>query len=119
MPKLPVVSGTSVAATSLMLAVGASLFFVLYPTVSESHGGEPRLVTLFETNDWQDVVTALSIPILLAASPFALRRTRYFRVTRLISAIGLTAFAVAGILTVGLFYFPSALAMYIAAYIKN
>lgn len=115
------------AIISLVLAVGASLFFALYPVIEgTSHSvtitagtgiqqAKTRQATLLEAQGWQEAVPALTIPVLLAALPFALRRTRYHRVSRWGSAIGLVVFTVVGLLSVGLFYFPSALAMCLAA----
>jgi hypothetical protein len=111
----------------LVLAVGASLFFAFYPVMTgTSHSvtitadgvmteqAITRKATLLEAQGWQ-AVPALTIPVLLAALPFFLRRTRCQRVSRWGSAMGLVAFTVAGVLSVGLFYFPSALAMCLAA----
>lgn len=118
---------TLAAAMSLVLAAGASLFFALYPVMTgTSHSvtitadsamieqAKTRKATLLETEGWQ-AVPALTIPVLLTALPSFLRRTRCRRMSRWGSAMGLVAFAVAGSLSVGLFYVPSALAMCLAA----
>jgi hypothetical protein len=115
---------TLAAATSLALSLGASLFFAFYPAMEGSVTITPigneigqvktHRATLLEEQGWQAVV-ALTIPVLLAALPFALRHSYYRRVSLWISAIGLVAFTVAGLLSIGLFYFPSTLAMCLAA----
>jgi hypothetical protein len=119
---------TLAAAMSLVLAAGASLFFAFYPVMTVVTGpsvtitangtmieqAKTRQATVLETEGWE-AVPALTIPVLLAALPTFLRRTRCHRASRWGSAMGLVAFTVVGSLSVGLFYFPSALAMCLAA----
>lgn len=60
-------------------------------------------------------VPAIVAPVLIAAFPLAFRKQAHARLARLVALLLLAAFIFAGILSVGIFFVPSAVAMVIAA----
>lgn len=60
--------------------------------------------------------SALGIPILIAAAAYLLVGTRVGRWMVVFATLGLGTFVVLGILSVGIFYAPSALAMLTACF---
>lgn len=57
----------------------------------------------------------LAVPVVLAAIPVALQRTRYVRGARIVAGTLLMAFVVVTGFSIGLYYLPSAVAMTVAA----
>lgn len=115
------VGARSLVLVSLLLALAAALALALLPLVSlqrPSLPGEPpgetRHATLLA---WEGpgILLALLVPVLVAAVPLALGRTRWRGASRAIAAVLLSAGVLVGIASIGLFYLPSAVVMVAAA----
>lgn len=65
---------------------------------------------------WVAAVPALVAPVLLSALPLAAREHRTARQLRLVALVGLVCFVGLAILSVGLLFLPSALAMGVAVW---
>jgi hypothetical protein len=61
------------------------------------------------------VLFVAAVPVLVAAVPLGLRRTRWRRNAALVAGTLLVAFSVVGAASIGLFYLPGAVAMFMAA----
>ena len=122
----PTKSGTVLIAVAALWATGVALFLLLAPTYetavvtygpntppSEIARTEVRgHATALEVNGPQ-IVFALSIPILLALLPLTFRKQRR---AALLGAGALTlCFCILGALSVGMFYLPTALLLFLAA----
>src|SRR5215472_8729681 len=93
-------------ALSVALAIGAAVFLLTFPFYSGLDGS----LTLIEANgSW--VLIPILLPVLVVALPLAFRR----RVMRVISSLVLIVFCLISGYTIGLCYFPSVIAMVIAA----
>ena len=107
------------AVTSLSLAVLASVLIFVLPfykeQVSLQRPGEPSTVharhSKLSSVNGLSTYFALAIPVIIAGVPLLVR----FRTARTISAILLMSYVVIGVASIGLFYFPSAIAMILAA----
>ena len=63
-----------------------------------------------------DKVPIVLIPILIAVFPLLTARIRIARFTAGLSGLALFAFSALGIMSIGLFYFPAAMAMLVAVF---
>ncbi len=102
---------------SFSLAIIASGVLCLAPTgatLSTPGPIGPRYVNLLESQGWS-VTIPLAIPILLAALPLAPLPERLNAAARLVAATLLSCFVMLGLLSIGIFYAPSAVVMIIAA----
>jgi hypothetical protein len=126
--------GARVGAVSFVLALVASVILLVVPTGTSMSsvcsvrpapvpGGaqaSPTCISrvthpsLVDDQGW-GVVVPLSIPVVVAGIPMALARTRAWRPAAITAACLLTAFAILGAASVGIFYLPSAVAMIVAA----
>jgi hypothetical protein len=61
-----------------------------------------------------DKVAIVLIPVLIAVVPLLTVRTRIARFIAASSGLALLAFSALGIMSIGLFYFPAAAAMFVA-----
>jgi asparagine N-glycosylation enzyme membrane subunit Stt3 len=104
--------------SSLCLAytLCASIVFLFAPlgTQESSGSGPPESVSLFTMNGWS-IVVVLGLPVLFALVPVLLRRSAHIRTLFVASAVLLTTFVFLGILSIGLYYLPSAGLMIAAA----
>jgi hypothetical protein len=117
----------SVIATALAVAGAlAMLFLPLGRSASveaTSPGEEPAqpVVTsfsLYEAEGWYAVAIA-AIPVALAALTLPFRNGPSARVARAGSAGLLTVFFVLGLLTIGFFFIPAAVVMWVAAFVRR
>lgn len=115
------VGARSLVLLSLLLALAAALALAFLPLVSirrPSLPGEPpgeiRHATLLA---WEGlgILLVLLVPVLVAAVPLALERTRWRGVSRAVAAVLLSVGVLVGIASIGLFYLPSAVVMVAAA----
>ena len=60
-------------------------------------------------------VPMLVIPVALAIAPFPFRRGPLAHLIRLVAALGMFSFGAIGMMSVGVFFFPSALAFVVSA----
>ncbi len=104
---------TALTVCSLALAVAGSILWLYVPAYKGGPSGD-ETKTLVEVNgSWTFVV--LSIPIFIAIVPVMFPH----RAFRIVSAVLLMGFALLGSMTVGLAYLPAAVAMCIAACLKE
>lgn len=116
--------GHSLVIASIVLAVLASLYLLLAPgyhteAMRVELGGGPPVTTrdratLLVVEGWK-VVRLLLLPILISAVPLFLRATSAALAVRSLAALLLVGFVLLGLASIGFFYFPSAIAMGIAA----
>jgi len=99
---------------SFFLAAVASVVLCFGPTVATLGPNGSDRVSLLENQGWGVMIT-LAIPVLLAALPLAPLPARLKAAARVVSAALLLCFVALGVLTVGIFYVPSAALMIIAA----
>lgn len=110
------------AGLSLLLATGALLFLTLWPYAyrgevwQDGKLVERTSASLIEENGW-GILWALLLPVALSASGFlsALRPTRVAKVILWLSALAFVGFSIVSGFSIGLFYFPAALALLLAA----
>jgi hypothetical protein len=107
---------------SLAYTVCASIVFLFAPlgTQESSSSGAAATserVSLFTLNGWR-IVVVLGLPVLFALVPVVRRRSAHLRTLLAASAVLLTTFVLLGILSIGIYYLPSAILM-IAAAIKE
>jgi hypothetical protein len=100
----------ALTAISVILAVAASVGWLIIPayTIEGTHG--TTHATLIEVNGG-GAVAALAFPVLVALTPLLVPR----RSLRIGAAAVLGAFTFVSGFSIGLFYFPSAVAMLVAA----
>jgi len=120
-------SARTLARASLVLAILGAVAMLFLPTVSmqsitvrDAFDGAGRTVTrswqvslLSSEGAW--VVWLAAVPVLLAGAPIAFERTRARRVARIVSAVALTLGVLVSMLSVGVFFLPSAALMIAAA----
>jgi hypothetical protein len=63
-----------------------------------------------------NVAPIVLIPVLIAAFPMLAARTRIARFAAILSALAMLGFVALGIMSIGMFYFPAAIAILIAAF---
>jgi hypothetical protein len=103
--------------SSLCLAYTAcaSIVFLFAPLgTQESSAGLPESVSLYTMNGWS-IVVVLGLPVIFALVPVLLRRSPHIRTLFVAAAVLLTTFVSLGILSIGLYYVPSAVLMIAAA----
>jgi hypothetical protein len=105
---------------SLAYTVCATIVFLFAPLgTSESSGSNQAKhvahVSLWQLNGWR-ILVVLGLPVVFAAVPVIRRRSRHVRTLLAASAVLLTTYVVLGILTIGLYYAPSAGLMIAAAF---
>jgi hypothetical protein len=61
------------------------------------------------------VVPVLAVPVVVAGIALALQRTRWSRTAALVAGTLLVAFCLVGIASIGIFYLPSGVAMFVAS----
>jgi hypothetical protein len=127
--------GNRAALISFVLAVGVSIALLALPTsttetacvpvvagqvegasslpVESCHSGVTRR-SLLQDQGW-GVVVPLSVPILISGIAWSLARTGFRRVAFISAAFLLFGFFVLTGFSIGLFYLPSAIAMFVAA----
>jgi len=98
----------------------ASIVFLFAPLgTSESSGSDHAThvehVSLWQLNGWR-ILVLLGLPVLIAAIPVVRRRSPHLRTLLAASAVLLTTFVVLGILSIGIYYLPSAGLMIAAAF---
>ncbi len=111
------------AVISLLLAVLASVLSFTLPLYREQtslqRSGEPTTVQVrharLSSVNGPSISYLLTIPLIIAGVPLLLR----FRTARIISAVLLMSCVVIGAASIGLFYFPSAITMILAASEKS
>jgi hypothetical protein len=110
-----------------VLALLAVVLLLVIPTgreesVSISSTGEitrhSRSTTLVQSDGWS-VLVPLAVPVAIAGVPLALRRTRWRRGALVAASVLLLAFVVAGLLSIGVYYLPAAVAMETAAIVDG
>ena len=122
--------GSGLVALSLALAVVGSLFWLFFPAVAYEEASSPAetggssaveivpveqgRTTLLE-DEGPGILVVLALPIAVVLAALALERTRARRATRTTAAVLLAGFCVAALMSIGLVYVPSALAMIAAA----
>ena len=105
---------TRLTAVAFGLAVAAAIFLLAWP-VYEGVGSEGvRYATLLQVNGWWAVVP-VSFPVVIAAVTLVVRR----QWVRIVAAIVLGAFAFISGMSIGLFYFPAAVLMLLAACVED
>lgn len=109
------------------MALLASALLVFVPTGSYERtevrvgpGGKQEQVsergrTTLLDEEGSGVLAFLGIPVAVAALPVVLLRTRLARAAQAVAALLLLALVFLAAFSIGLFYFPSALAMTLAA----
>lgn len=111
----------------VVLALLAAVVLLVIPTgreesVSISSTGEitrhSRSTTLVQSDGWS-VLVPLAVPVAIAGVPLALRRTRWRRGALVAASVLLLAFVVAGLLSIGVYYLPAAVAMVMAAIVDG
>jgi hypothetical protein len=110
------------AVASFFLAAVASLALLFAPTgtsetaCSPSEACHPRVThpSLLQSQGW-GVAVPLSAPVAVAGVAAALRRTRAGRPAAVAAGVLLSGFVLLGALSVGLFYLPCAVAMFVGA----
>jgi putative intracellular protease/amidase len=112
----------SLVATVLAVAGAlAMLFLPLGRSVTYLRGPPENVVTrisLFEAEGGYAVAIA-AIPVALAALTLPFRQGPAARVARAGSAGLLTIFFVLGLLTIGFFFIPAAVVMWVAAFVRR
>jgi hypothetical protein len=118
--------GTRAATLSLLLAIAASAFWLLAPTVTSVRGSaastaeEParkvdRRTLLEDSGGDPRTIAALLLPVAPAGVALALNRTRFRAPARTVAAALLLIGAILTGFSVGLAYMPSAISMLAAA----
>jgi hypothetical protein len=120
-------SGTLATVVAFVLALTASLLLLVIPVYSSVGGsavldgsGETQTkikrskTTLLEENG-PGVLVVLSVPVLITMIPLLPRRNARRRPWRLASAMLLTVLCILTGFSIGLFYLPAAVALWIAA----
>lgn len=113
---------------SLVLALLASVLFLLAPVVKEEtvitgpadpRGSSEAVVTrrnlTLVESEGPSAAVVLALPVALAAAPLLLRASPLARGSRFAAAVALVGWSVLGAASVGLFYLPSAVVMVYAA----
>jgi hypothetical protein len=103
----------------LVYTVCASVLFLFAPlgmeeSVSSSGAHSQQRVSLLQMNGWK-IVLVLGLPVVFAAVPVLLRRSTHLRTLCIAAAVLLCTYCVLGLLSVGLYYVPSAALMIAAA----
>lgn len=124
-------SAERMVVAAVIFAISAALALMLLPTATEStvsavvssatgqgesitRSSEVRHRTLVDV-EGLDVIPVLFIPVVLAASPLAVRRTRFAWRSTMVAAAILWVLCVLAAMSIGLFYVPVAGAMLLAA----
>jgi hypothetical protein len=119
--------GWKLSLIAIVLAVAgalAMLFLPLGSSVTAVGPGEPQrepVVTsfsLFEAEGWYAVAIA-AIPVGIAALTLPFRRGPAARVARGGAAGLLTIFFVLGLFSIGIFFIPAAVVMWVAAFLRS
>jgi hypothetical protein len=105
---------------SLAYTLCATIVFLFAPLGTSQSGGSghPQRVShvsLWQLNGWR-IVVVLGLPVVFAAVPVIRRRSPHLRTLLAASAILLTTYVILGILSIGLYYAPSAGLMIAAAF---
>jgi hypothetical protein len=104
--------------SSLCLAytLCASIVFLFAPlgTQESSDAASPERVSLLSLEGWSIVVT-LALPVIFALVPVVRRRSPHVRTLMTASAVLLSTYVVLGLLSIGIYYLPSAVLMIMAA----
>jgi hypothetical protein len=99
-------------AASLGLAIAAAIFALNWPMYAAFglDGSITKRATLVEVNGaWSFLPVSLPVIIAIAAVVFA------NRAVRIVAAVLMSAFALLGGMTIGLYYLPAAIVMVVAA----
>jgi hypothetical protein len=110
------------AVASLLLVVVASLVLLFAPTGTSETGCSPSGVcrprvahpSLVDVQGW-GVAVPLSVPVAVVGVAVALRRTRVGRTAAVAAGVLLSGFVLLSALSVGVFYLPGAVAMFVSA----
>ncbi len=116
----------SVAALALALCASVALLFLpIYTQGHESsqtdaaghvtYSSASSSASLFEAEGFGRIAILLAVPILIAAAPVLLKSHARIRMVRTVAALMLLPILPIGYFTIGGFYLPSAVAMFIAA----
>ena len=102
---------------SLAYTLCASIVFLFAPLGTRTSNGKapPEHVSLWQLNGWR-IVVLLGLPVVFAAVPVLRRRSPHLRTLLAASAVLLTTYVLLGILSIGLYYAPSAGLMIAAAF---
>lgn len=102
----------------LALAAGVSAFFLRIFTVAAQQGAGQTVVraTAYEVAG-PSIFAVVAIPIALAALPLFFTG-RAWVITGYISALGLIAYTVTGIMSVGLLFLPAAIVAVVGAFLQ-
>jgi hypothetical protein len=87
----------------------ASIVFLFAPLGSSESSTSKNVehVSLWQLNGWR-ILIILGLPVVFAAVPVLLRRSPHLRTLLGASAVLLTTFVFLGILSIGIYYLPSA-----------
>jgi hypothetical protein len=102
---------------SLAYTLCATIVFLFAPLGTRVSTGKapPEHVSLWQLNGWR-ILVILGLPVVFAAVPVIRRRSPHLRTLLAASAILLTTYVLLGILSIGLYYAPSAGLMIAAAF---
>jgi hypothetical protein len=102
---------------SFAYTICASIVFLFAPLGSSESSGSTTVqhVSLWQLNGWR-ILVVLGLPVVFAAVPVILRRSSHLRTLLAASAVLLTTYVFLGILSIGLYYLPSAGLMIAAAF---
>jgi hypothetical protein len=111
------------AGAALVFALAAAVYLLGFPVYASASqylstsgrgGTMTGRSTLLAVNGLSALVPVL-FPVVVSAGAVSLTRTRFIRPARWVAAALLTAFALLGALSIGVFYLPSAIAMWLSA----
>ncbi len=105
---------------SLAYTLCATIVFLFAPLgTQQSRGsGQPERIahiSLWQLNGWR-ILVLLGLPVVFATVPVIRRRSPHLRMLLAASAVLLTTYVLLGILSIGLYYAPSAGLMIAAAF---
>ena len=102
---------TRLTGVSFALAVAAAIFWLVWPTYSGFNGARPARGTALEVNG-PYILIPVMFPVLTALIALLLGK----QWARIAATILMGGFVVIGCFTIGLFYLPAAILMFLAAF---
>jgi hypothetical protein len=102
---------------SLAYTLCGTIVFLFAPLGTRDPAGPapPERVSLWQLNGWR-ILVLLGLPVVFAAVPVVLRRSAHLRTLLTASAVLLSTYVLLGVLSIGIYYLPSAALMIAAAF---